>query len=60
MLLDQFHIDVRVPRNLPEKKIAAIRRILDAAKFHAEFRRAVCAVFQKFPELKQARIRLSR
>ena len=60
ILLDQFHIDVLVPRRLPADKYAAMKRILDDAKFQTDLRRAVRAILLKHPVMKPARVRLSR
>jgi hypothetical protein len=60
ILLDEFHLNVRAPRGLPEAEYQAMRRALDEPRFQAELRRAVRTVFRRHPALGKVRLALSR
>lgn len=59
-LIDELQLTVRVPDDLPEEKLAAVRRTLASDEFLDRLRRAVGDVFQEFPELAPCRSTLSR
>lgn len=59
-LIDELHLTVRVPDDLPEEKLAAIRRALAADEFLERLRRAIGDAFGDFPELAPCRPSLSR
>jgi hypothetical protein len=60
ILIDEFHLGVRVPQGLPDAEYQAIRHVLDDRRFQAELRRAVREVASRHPDLARVRITLSR
>jgi hypothetical protein len=60
IMFDQFHLMMFTPRRLPEAKCRAIRRTLNAERFHAKLRRAATDVFRRYPSLNKVRVGLSR
>jgi hypothetical protein len=60
ILIDEFHLGVRAPRDRPEAEYQAIRRTLDDRGFQAELRRAVREVVSRYPVLGKVRVVLSR
>jgi hypothetical protein len=60
ILLDELHLTVSVPRELPESTIRTIRRHLNSLSFHAAVRQAIRGVFQNHPQLRKVRVRMSR
>ena len=60
VLLDEIHIEVRIPRALPPEGVEAIRRSLEARGFLARIRAALRPVFAAHPALAAVRIRVSR
>lgn len=59
-LLDELHLTVRVPDDLPEGEIDAIRRTLARDEFLDQLRRAVEETFGNFPELSPCHVTLTR
>lgn len=59
-LIDELHLTIRVPDDLPEDKLDAIRRTLSSDEFLDRLRRAVGETFRGFPELAPCRPSLSR
>jgi hypothetical protein len=60
VLLDEIHVEVRVPRALPPDELAAIRRTLMADQFLARLRAALRPAFAAHPALAAVRVRLAR
>ncbi|WP_439626849.1 hypothetical protein [Gemmata sp.] len=60
VLLDEIHVTVRVPGDLPEGAANVVREVLVGDKFMSQLRRAVRAVVRAEPELNVARVSLSR
>jgi hypothetical protein len=60
LLLDEFHLAVRVPRGLPDQECAAVRRTLDAKPFRAALGRAVRGLFRQYHTLNHARVAIGR
>jgi hypothetical protein len=60
ILVDEFHLAVRVPRGLPDPECAAIRRTLDARPVRAALGRAVRGLFRPYPSLNHARVAVGR
>ena len=60
VVFEVFHLTVLVPSALPEVEDDAIRHVLDDARFRAHLRRAVRGVFRHYPELRKAKVKLSR
>lgn len=60
VLLDEWHLSVRIPASLPAATVTVIRRVLNAKAFTTALRRAVVAVMSERPELKAVRVFLTR
>jgi hypothetical protein len=60
LLLDELHIRVLIPRELPAPTVRAIRRQLNARGYAAVVRQASRAVFQRYPPLRVVRLQLTR
>ncbi len=60
VVIDELHLTVRVPNDLPEDESEAVRLTLAADEFLDRLRRAIRLVFRAFPELAQCRISLTR
>jgi hypothetical protein len=60
LLLEQFHLDVYVPRGLPPAAAEAMRLTLKSVAFRGRLRRAVVAVVRRHRSLRRITIRLSR
>jgi hypothetical protein len=60
ILLDELHLMVSVPHDMPEGAIGTIRRHLNSRNFEAAFRQAIRSVFQHHPQLRKARVRVTR
>lgn len=60
ILVEEFHIGLRAPKDLAEAEYRSIRRALDAARFQAEIRRAVREAMDRHPVLGKVRVVLSR
>jgi hypothetical protein len=59
VLLDEFHISIRVPADLDDTFCVAIRRILESRQFRTALRRAVREVVRQYPELASVRVSIS-
>jgi hypothetical protein len=60
VLLDELHMRVLIPRELPAPNVRAIRRQLNARGFNAVIRQAIRSVFQRNPALRVVRLQLTR
>jgi hypothetical protein len=60
VMIEQFHLTIRVPATLPEPAVIAIRTRLSGAGFVTRFRRAIRAALRADPTLAPVRISLSR
>ena len=60
VLIEEFHLNVFVPRGLPEQEADAVRRTLDSARFQARVTRAVRAVLRRYRTLRKVSIALTR
>ncbi len=60
ILLDEFHLDFFVPRELRPAEIRAIRRTLDKVRFGVNLRRAIRDLLQRYPSLRKVRVTLTR
>ncbi len=60
ILLDELHLTVSVPQGLPESTTATIRRHLNSRSFNSALRQAIRSVFQHHPQLRTARVRVTR
>lgn len=59
-LIDELHLTVRVPDDLSQEKLAAVRQTLADDEFLERLRHAVQSVFREHPELVVAVVSLSR
>jgi len=60
LLLDQFHLSIFVSKDLPASACRTAHRTLNQVRFAAELRRAIRAVFQRYPSLSRTTQTLSR
>lgn len=60
VILDELLLTIRVPADLPDAEVEAIRRALESDEFAAHLRRAIRAVLAAFPDLAPTRVTLSR
>jgi hypothetical protein len=60
VVIDELHLTVRVPADLPDTDAEAARRTLAGAEFMDRLRRAVRVVIRAFPELAPTRVSLTR
>ena len=60
VLLDEWHLSVRIPSSLPAATVTSIRRALNASTFTAALRRAIRAVLRRRPALRPVRVVVSR
>lgn len=60
VVIDELHMTLRVPDDLPDDRAEAVRRILASAEFMTRLHPALRAVFRRFPELTVVRTSLSR
>jgi hypothetical protein len=59
VLLDEYHLSIRVPTDLDHDVCEAICRILESRRFRTALRRAVSEVIRQCPELAPVRVRIS-
>lgn len=60
VVIDELHLTVRVPADLPDADAEAVRTVLAGAEFMGRLRRAVRAAVRSFPDLVIARVSLTR
>lgn len=60
VVIDEIHLTIRIPSDLPENRAGAIRDTLAGGDFTARLRRAVRDVVRAFPELHVACVSLTR
>jgi len=60
VVIDEVHITVRVPGELPDDAAEAVREALAGDEFMSRLRRAVRGVVRTFPELNVVRVSLTR
>lgn len=60
VILDELHLTLRVPNDLPDEEVEAIRRALAGDDFMSRLRRAVRAALRAVPELNPVRASLTR
>lgn len=58
--LDELHLTLRVPNDLPDEEVEAIRRAIAGDDFMSRLRRAVRAALRAVPELSAVRVSLIR
>jgi hypothetical protein len=60
IIIDELHLTLRIPNDLPDDEAEAVREILVGDEFIGRLRRAVRAVLRAFPELSTIRVSLTR
>jgi 2'-5' RNA ligase len=60
VILDELHLTLRVPNDLPDEEVETIRRALAGDDFMSRLRRAVRAALRAVPELNAVRASLTR
>ncbi len=60
VILDELHLTLRVPNDLPDEEDEATRRALAGDDFMSRLRRAVRAALRAVPELNPVRASLTR
>jgi hypothetical protein len=60
ILLDELHLTVSAPHDMPESAIGTIRRHLNSRSFNAAVRQAIRSVFRHHPQLRKARVLVTR
>lgn len=58
--LDELHLTLRIPNDLPDEEVETIRRTLAGDDFMSRLRRAVRAALRAVPELSAVRASLTR
>jgi hypothetical protein len=60
VVIDELHVTLRVPADLPDAAAEAVRQTLSGVEFTARLRRAVRAVVRATPGLAVVRLTLTR
>jgi len=60
VILDEWQLTFRIPTDLPDAEVEAIRRVLDDPQFLARLRMALRRVLRADPELTPVRVTVSR
>jgi hypothetical protein len=60
ILIEQIHLTVLVPSELLQHQCDVISALVNGRDFQRELQRAIREVFRQFPELRLARISLTR
>lgn len=60
ILVEQYHVSVYVPRDLPAAEDDAVRQTLDDPHFHAQLRRAVRGIVRRHAPLRKAKVTVTR
>ncbi|QDU19783.1 hypothetical protein [Urbifossiella limnaea] len=60
VVIDERHVTLRIPNDLPDNEGEVIRQTLDGDEFTNRLRRVVRAVSRSFPELAAVRVSLTR
>jgi len=60
VILDEWHLTFRIPADLPDAEVDAIRAVLDDPPFLARLRTALRRVLRADPELTPVRVTVGR
>ena len=60
ILIEEFQVNVFVPRKLSDTESTAIRRTLDSARFQVGVERVVRALMRRYRSLRRAKMTLTR
>lgn len=60
IIIEEYHVTFHAPRQLPDRNILAMRRVLNSAGFQRALHRAVARIVHERRQLDQVRITVSR
>lgn len=60
ILIDEFHLSMLAPAEMPDQAYRSIRRALNERRFQVDLRRAARSVARAYPSLSRVTVRLSR
>lgn len=60
VLIEQFHIDIFIPQDLPPPEVRAVARTLGSRRFRNRLAAGVRRVVRNFPSLAKASLHVSR
>ena len=60
VVIDEIHLTIRIPHDLPDARAEEVGRTLASEDFMSRLRRAVRSAVRAFPELAVARVSLTR
>ena len=60
VVIDEFHLTIRVPKDLPDDRVEEVRRVLSGDDFMNRLRRAVRAAIRAFASLADVSASLTR
>jgi hypothetical protein len=60
VIIDELHVTLRIPNDLPDDGAEAIRQALESDEFTNRLRRVVRAIVRAVPELSVVRVSLTR
>jgi hypothetical protein len=60
ILIEEFHVTVYAPQNLPATEHQAIHTTLSRRQFHARLSQTIRTVIGQYPSLKKTRVKLSK
>ena len=60
VVIDELRVTFRIPNDLPDTEVEAIRQALDGDEFMNRLRRAIRAVVRVLPALTAVRVSLTR
>jgi 2'-5' RNA ligase len=60
VVIDEIHVTVRVPGDLPDDEANVVREVLVGDKFMSRLRRAVRLALREFPDLHVVRAGVAR
>lgn len=58
--IDELHLTIRIPNDLPDDEVEAIRKSLAAVDFMARLRKAIREAIRAFPQLSIVRVSINR
>ena len=60
VVIDEFHLTLRIPIDLPSSRATTVRRTLTGAGFMARLRRTPRSVLRTYSELRNVRVKVTR
>jgi hypothetical protein len=58
-VIEEFHVTMKVPHEMDEREVRAIRRTMAAPRFRRQFQRAAHDCLRRYPTLAQVRTTVS-